>query len=59
MKQIERLIARVVQLVEDNPGQLVNIIIQVDRQGVPVCWYVDQRRAEGLQKDELHKDEDS
>lgn len=50
MKQIERLIARLIQLVEDSPGQIVTITIVVDDSGVPVCWKVDQNKAEGLQK---------
>jgi len=53
MKQIERLIARLVQLVEDSPGQIVNITIVVDDNGCPVCWKVDQNKAEGLIKSVL------
>ena len=49
MTQIERLIARLVQLVEDNPGQMITLTIAVDNEGVPICWKVDQSRSEGLQ----------
>ena len=49
MTQIEKLIARLVQLVEDNPGQMVSIVIAVDNKGVPICWKVEQTRSEGLQ----------
>ena len=48
MTQLERLIARLVQLVEDNPGQMVNITILVGCDSVPVGWYVQQGKAEGL-----------
>ena len=48
MEQIERLVARVVQLVEDNPGQVIRLTITVDNKGVPVCWAVEQVRSEGL-----------
>ena len=47
MTQIERLIARVVQLIEDNPIQVISIIIVTDGQGVPICWQVKQGQAEG------------
>ena len=50
MKQIERLIARLVQLVEDSPGNIVTLIFVVDDKGVPVCWKVEQGRAEGVDK---------
>ena len=33
MTQIEKLIARLVQLVEDNPGQMITIVIAVDEDG--------------------------
>jgi hypothetical protein len=52
VKPIERLIARVVQLVEDNPAQVVTITITVDDKGQPYCWVVTQQRAEGLQRRE-------
>ena len=48
MTQIEKLIARLIQLVEDNPGQMITIVIAVDNDGVPICWKVDQTRSEGL-----------
>ena len=50
MTQLERLIARVVQLVEDNPSQMITITVTVDSKGVPVCWTVLQKQAEGLQE---------
>lgn len=50
MKQIERLIARLVQLVEDSPGQMVTLVITIDETGTPICWKVDQNKAEGLTK---------
>jgi hypothetical protein len=49
MTQLERLIARVVQLVEDSPGQMVVITVTVNNSGVPVCWHVEQGQVEGLQ----------
>jgi len=49
MTQLERLIARVVQLVEDSPGQMINITVTVDAKGVPICWQVKQGQVEGLQ----------
>ena len=49
MKQIERLIARVVQVVEDSPANIVTIVIVVDEKGNPTCWRVTQSQAEGLQ----------
>ena len=55
MKQIERLIARLIQLVEDSPGNIVTLIFVVDDKGVPVCWTVEQGRAEGIQKDNEDK----
>jgi hypothetical protein len=48
MTQLERLIARVVQLVEDSPGQLVVLTITIDHKGVPICWQVKQGQVEGL-----------
>lgn len=50
MKQIERLIARLVQLVEDSPNNIITIMFVVDDKGVPVCWKVEQGRAEGIDK---------
>ena len=50
MTQLERLIARVVQLVEDSPGQMVTITVTIDNIGVPVCWQVKQGQVEGLQE---------
>jgi hypothetical protein len=49
MTQLERLIARLVQLVEDNQNTAITLTIVVS-DGSPVCWTVDQRRAEGLQE---------
>jgi hypothetical protein len=49
MNQMERLIARVVQVVEDSPGQMVVITITIDNKGAPVCWQVKQGQVEGLQ----------
>jgi hypothetical protein len=49
--QLERLIARLVQLVEDSPGQMIVITITVDSVGVPVCWQVKQGQVEGLTQD--------
>jgi len=49
MTQLERLIARVVQLVEDSPGQMITITVTVDTHGVPVCWQVKRGQVEGLQ----------
>jgi hypothetical protein len=51
MTQLERLIARVVQLVEDSPGQMIVLTITVDGKGVPVCWQVKQGQVEGLQNE--------
>lgn len=51
MTQLERLIARLVQLVEDSPGQMVVLTITVDAMGVPICWQVKQGQVEGLQKE--------
>ena len=48
MTQLERLIARVVQVVEDSPGQMIVITITVDQSGNPVCWQVNQAQVEGL-----------
>lgn len=47
MTQLERLIARVVQLVEDSPGQIITITITVDSKGIPICWKVQQGQSEG------------
>jgi hypothetical protein len=52
MQQIERLIARLIQLVEDSPGQMIVLTITVDTNGTPVCWQVKQGQVEGLTKDE-------
>ena len=49
MNQIERLISRVVQLVEDNKGQLITLSIIVDGAGNIVGWEVKQNKIEGLQ----------
>ena len=49
MNQLERLIARVVQVVEDNPCAIVEITVTVDGGGTPIAWTVRQVRAEGLQ----------
>jgi hypothetical protein len=49
MNQIERLIARLVQVVEDNPCAMVEIVVTVDGGGTPIAWVVRQVRAEGLQ----------
>jgi len=49
MTQLERLIARVVQLVEDSPAQMVTITVTIDEKGAPVCWQVKQGQVEGLQ----------
>jgi hypothetical protein len=49
MNQIERLIARVVQIVEDSPCAIVEIIVTVDGGGTPIAWVVRPVRAEGLQ----------
>jgi hypothetical protein len=56
MTQLERLLARVVQVVEDSPGQMVTLVITIGAvgvppRGVPVCWQVNQTQAEGLQVD--------
>jgi hypothetical protein len=51
MTQLERLIARVVQLVEDSPGQMIVLTVTVDNSGIPVCWQVKQGQVEGLQND--------
>lgn len=55
MTQLERLIARLVQLVEDNPGQIVVLTITVSKKGVPICWVVTQAQAEGLAEGEKEK----
>ena len=46
--QLECLIARVVQIVEDSPGAIVEIIVTVDGGGTPICWVVRQVQAEGI-----------
>ena len=51
MTQLERLIARIAQLVKDSPSQMVTITITVDCNGVPVCWQVNCAQAEGLRSD--------
>lgn len=49
MKQIERLIARLVQLVEDSPCQTIVLTIEIDSNHVPVKWKVTQEfREEGI-----------
>lgn len=50
MKQIERLIARLVQLVEDNPNSIVTLVIVVDGSGIPISWSAETKKAEGLTK---------
>lgn len=50
MTQLELLIARLVQLVEDSPGQIITLVIVVDDHGVPACWQVNQRQVEGVPK---------
>ncbi len=52
MTQLERLIARVIQLVEDSPGQMIVITISVDARGIPIFWQVKQGQVEGLQDKE-------
>jgi len=49
MTQLERLIARLVQLAEDSPGQMITVTVVIDNDGTLVCWRVEQARAEGLQ----------
>ena len=51
MTQLERLIARITQLIKDSPSQMVTITITVDCNGVPVCWQVNCAQAEGLRSD--------
>jgi hypothetical protein len=51
MTQLERLIARVVQLVEDSPGQMVSLTITIDNSSIPICWQVKQGQVEGLQNE--------
>lgn len=53
MTQLERLIARVVQLVEDSPGQLIVLTITVSNNSVPICWQVKQGQVEGLQSEKV------
>lgn len=54
MTQLERLIARLVQLVEDSPCQTITLTIQVDNKRVPVTWQVTQTFGiEGLDKTAL------
>jgi hypothetical protein len=52
MTQLERLLARVAQVVEDSPGQMIEITVTVDCSGNPVCWKVNQARVEGMQTKE-------
>jgi hypothetical protein len=49
MNQLERLIARVVQIVEDSPCTIVEIVVTIDGGGTPIAWVVRPARAEGLQ----------
>ena len=49
MTQLERLIARVTQVIKDSPCQVVTIRIVMDTHGVPITWQVDKGQAEGLQ----------
>lgn len=51
MNQIERLIARVIQVVEDHPRQMILLSIAVNEKGEPICWQVFNSSAEGLQKE--------
>lgn len=48
MKQIERLISRLVQLAEDGKGQRVTLTFIIDGQGNIVGWDVAQFRLEGI-----------
>ena len=55
MQQIERLIARLVQLVEDSPGQTVMITVVTDDKGLPVYWYASKTTVEGMKEvSEIH-----
>jgi len=51
MTQLERLIARVVQFVEDSQNKIITITVVVDGHGVPVGWNISQADAEYLQLD--------
>ena len=42
MKQIERLIARLVQLVEDSPCSRIILTIEIDSKHIPIGWQVTQ-----------------
>jgi hypothetical protein len=42
MQQIERLIARLVEVIEDEPCQTIMITIEMDSCRVPVQWQVTQ-----------------
>ena len=49
MKQIERLIARLVQLVEDSPCSSVILTININSKHIPISWQVTQIfREEGV-----------
>jgi hypothetical protein len=53
MKQIEKLISRVVQLAEDNKGQLIHLTLIIDADGNIAGWVVNQQRIEGAQVDKM------
>lgn len=50
MTPIERLVARIMQVVETSPGQVVTVSIVVDAEGDPICWQVVVAKAEGLKE---------
>jgi hypothetical protein len=52
MTQLERLLARIMQLIKNSPGQMITVTITIDNKGIPVCWQVKQGQVEGLHTDE-------
>ena len=50
MTSLERLIARIMQIVKASPGTIITITAVVDAEGRPICWQVTNAKAEGLDK---------
>lgn len=51
MNQLEKLAARITQLLKENPSKVVRLAIVVDTNGQPLLWYSDEPvKVEGRQE---------
>jgi hypothetical protein len=50
--QEERLVARIVEWSENNPGKVMHLTVIVDASGRPFCWWISasDEKVEGLPK---------